>query len=436
MIMDNKITIKGITTWMICTLFFMYEFLLRTMMGTFQPQLMHDLDLTSVQFALLSTTVFQLIYATMQIPIGVILDQLGIKKTLLIAAILCTIANLGFSLTHNFTIAIMFRMLMGLGSSCGFICLLVATYDWMPRKNSALFIGISQFIATLGPMLAAGPLRSLADSSITNWQQVFFILSLIGGVISILTLLYVDNNRQQRGKFIILARSSSILINLLHLIKQKRIWFIAIYSAFVYFSIEYLTENEGVAFLVKKGFSSTFSAYMITIAWLGYAIGCPLLGYFSDKIQRRKPFMVACSLMVLTSLMGIIYIPLNNEWLMICFALLGMGSGGSIIGFTTMAEQCKENSLAAGLGLNNTMIVLTTALTAPLIGHVLSRVNANDLLLSNYQNTFMIIMLFALGALVIALFGIKETFCKSTCENTILKSKLQSGTNALTLSNS
>lgn len=419
--MDNNITIKGIATWMICTVFFMYEFLLRTMMGTFQPQLMHDLHLTPMQFALLSTTVFQLIYAAMQIPIGIILDQLGIKKTLLIAAVMCTIATLGFSLTHNFIIAILFRMLMGLGASCGFICLLVATYDWMPRKNSALFIGVSQFIATLGPMLAAGPLRSLADSAITDWKEVFFILSLIGVVISILTLLYVDNNRQQRGKFIILTRSSSILINLLHLIKQKKIWCVAIYSAFVYFSIEYLTENEGVAFLIQKGFSSTFSSYMITIAWLGYAIGCPLLGYLSDKFQRRKPFMVACSLMVLTALTGIIYLPLNKELLVLCFVFLGMGAGGSILGFTTMAEQCKENSLAAGLGINNTMIVLSTAITAPLLGHMLSHgAIAKGLLLSDYQHTFMVIMLFALGALLIAVFGIKETFCKSTCENTIL----------------
>ncbi|WP_367608019.1 hypothetical protein [Legionella sp. W05-934-2] len=42
--------------------------------------------------------------------------------------------------------------------SFGFICLLISVYDWLPRKNAALFIGLSQFIGTMGPMLAAGPL--------------------------------------------------------------------------------------------------------------------------------------------------------------------------------------------------------------------------------------------------------------------------------------
>jgi len=417
MIHDNKITLSGIVTWLICTLFFMYEFFLRTVLGTFQSPLMDDLQLTSIQFALLSTTVYQLIYGVMQIPVGIIIDRVGLKKTLFTAILLCTIANLGFSYSHDFITAILFRMLAGLGSSCGFICLLIAIYDWMPRKNIASFIGISQFIGTLGPMLAAGPLNSLSFESSLGWRDVFFNLALIGGVISVLVFLYVKNNRQQRGKFIILAPSLSLATSLWRLIMQKQIWFIAIYSAFVFFSIEYLTENEGIAFLVKKGFSSTFSSYMITVAWFGYAIACPLLGFFSDKIQRRKPFLVLSALITLIALIGIIYAPIKNELLTISFALLGIGSAGSIIGFAIMAEQCTEDTLAAGLGLNNTMIVLSTALNAPLIGYILSR---HTLQLANYQNAFIVMILLVMTALFIVTFYIKETFCKSTRKNTIL----------------
>ena len=419
--MKNQISFKGMVTWSLCTLFFTYEFLLRTTLGTFQSQLMSDLHLTTVQFSLLSSTVFQLVYGLMQIPIGVIIDRVGLKMTLLTAAFLCTIANLGFSFSHDFLCAIFFRVFMGLGASCGFICLLISIYDWMPRKNTALFIGLSQFIGTLGPMLAAGPLSSLSDVSGIGWRQVFFQLSLVGAALSVLVFFYVENNRHQHNKFIFLTHSLSIFTQLLSLIKQKQIWFIAVYSACVYFSIEYLTENEGIAFLVKKGCSSTFSSYMMTTAWIGYALSCPFIGYFSDKIQRRKPFLVVTSLVTLLALTFIIYLPITNELLAISFALLGLGAGGSIIGYSIMAEQCTESSLAAGLGLNNTMIVIASALNAPLIGYLLSQVKtSHHVQLSNYQNAFMMMIVLAFSAAFIAIFCIKETFCKSACQNTIL----------------
>ncbi len=420
--MDNALTLRGTCIWLICALFFMYEFILRTILGTFQPQLMQDLYLTSVQFSLLSATGYQLIYGLMQIPGGMIIDRLGLKKTLCTAATLCTLASLGFSLTHNFTLAILCRMMMGLGSSCGFICLLIAIYDWMPRKHIALLIGLSQFIGTIGPMLAAGPLNSLSALSKITWRVIFYNLSVMGAIIGILVFLFVDNNRQPRGKFIVLSRSWSLIGNLLSLMKQKQIWLIALYSASIYFSIEYLTENEGITFLVKKGFSATYSAYMLTTAWLGYAIFCPIIGFLSDKTQRRKPFLIACSLSMLLALIGIIYLPIHEHVLAICFALLGMGAGGSALGFAIMAEHCKEDLLAAGFGINNTLIVIMSAVISPLIGHLLSHFIAKTgTQLSNYQDAFTIMPMLSIIAVLIVIFYIKETYCKSACSNTILE---------------
>lgn len=34
---QDKITLKGTVVWLICVSFYFYEFLLRTVLGTFQP---------------------------------------------------------------------------------------------------------------------------------------------------------------------------------------------------------------------------------------------------------------------------------------------------------------------------------------------------------------------------------------------------------------
>src|SRR3990167_7016977 len=246
----------------------MYEFVLRTVIGTFQTSITHDLHLAPFSFSLLSTTGYSLIYALMQIPVGIITARIGLKKALFTAVIICTISTAGFAMSYQFSMAMLCRIIMGFGSSFGFICLLIAVYDWMPRRSIAFYIGVSQFIGTMGPMLAAGPLNSLSQTTVIGWRAIFFCLTAIGLTIAILTLLFVKENRLSRKKFIILTKPDAIIRSMLSIIHQKQIWFIALFSACVYFSIEYLPENVGVEFLIKKGFSSTFSSYMITLTWL------------------------------------------------------------------------------------------------------------------------------------------------------------------------
>lgn len=422
---EPQVTIRGLVIWGVCAFFFTYEFLLRTVLGTFQFPIMKELHLSPLRFALLSSTSYQVIYGLMQLPVGIIADRFGLKKSLLFAVLVCGAANIGFAFAHQFMPAVFFRLLMGFGSSFGFVCLLIAVYDWMPRKNIALFIGLSQFIGTMGPMLAAGPLNMLAEAGTLSWRTFFMMLAASAAVIACLVLAIVDNKRQTTGKFLILSRTSSIKDNLRRLMSHPQIWFIALFSSSVYFSIEYLSENEGTSFLMKKGFSSTFASYMITLAWLGYALCCPFLGFLSDKLEQRKPLMIATACMLFLALVIIIYFPIGPIGMVVCFFLLGLGASGQSIGFAVIAEYCKDSYLAVGLAFNNTMIMVCAAINAPLMGYLLARhtpVKAGiGYSLAMYHHAFIVMIGLVLLAVILSVYCIQETFCKSMRQNTVLK---------------
>ena len=161
---------------------------------------------------------------------------------------------------------------------------------------------------------------------------------------------------------------------------------------------------------------------MITVAWLGYAISCPFLGFFSDWLQMRKPVMIFAALAMILGLFGIVYLPLGATGTMACFFLLGFGAGGQSIGFAIIAEQCKEQYLAVGLAFNNGMIMLMAALNSPFIGYVLSKVSGSDTghTLANYREAFMILVILAGLSFLLSTFFIKETFGKSMKETTRL----------------
>ncbi|WP_243830498.1 MFS transporter [Allofrancisella inopinata] len=395
----------------------MYEFLLRTILGTFERQIITDLNLSLFTFSILSSTAYQITYGLMQIPVGVITDKLGLKKTLSLAILICVLGVGLFSLCNSFTAALIYRMTIGFGASFGFLCLLIAVYDWLPHKHIGLYIGLSQFIGVMGPMLAAGPLDSLSQAGGIGWRFISITLATIGLILAAVTIIVVKNNNQELNKVIILSSPSSIVSEIKGLFSNTQIWLIAIFSATTYLAIEYLSENTTKSFLELNGYSSQLGSYLITIAWLGYGLGCPGLGFISDTLKRRKPIMTFAICLTFISLVTIIFFPINKLVLYISFICLGFGASGQSIGFAIIAEQCKPKHRATGLGVNNFLITLSVAIGSPIISSTLGMLsNGNKVSICDYKISLSILLIFTAMGIVISIFFIKETFCRSTKE--------------------
>ncbi len=412
---------KSILIWSICVLFFVYEFFLRTVLGAYQTSIIQDLHLSLFQFSILSTTLFCLIYGFMQIPVGFIVDNIGLKKSFVIGCSNCAIATLGFAYSDNYDAALFFRVLMGFGASFGFICLLISINDWIPHKYRAIFIGTSLFIGTLGPIIGAGPLSILANNPKYNWHFIFFMLSIFGFVLTVLGFFFVENKKQQNDQYVFIRKPEKLSKSLKILFSKSQPFIIAILSATLYFSIEYLSENEGRRFLILKGLDIKHASYMLALSWVGFAIGSPVFGFLSDFLQRRKLIMVIAAVFGFISIVTIVYSPLlaTLPW---AFFLLGISASGQSIGFATITEQFIDKFVAIGLGLNNAVIMSFAAINAPFIGYFFDKISANgNLTLHDYQLVLSILVIASLVAVILSVFFLKETFCKSAVNLTYLK---------------
>ncbi|AJI52493.1 MFS transporter [Francisella philomiragia] len=420
--MNNRLSFLAITIWLTCAVFFMYEFLLRTILGTFEHQIISDLDLSILTFSILSSTAYQLTYGIMQIPVGIITDKLGLKKALTLAILVCALGVGLLGVSNSFGAALVYRVMIGFGASFGFLCLLIAVYDWLPHKHIGLFIGLSQFIGVLGPMLAAGPLESLSQAGGIDWRYVFIILAIIGVVLAGITIVIVKNNDQSgesgKNRFIILNTPTSVMKEIQSIFYNKQIWLIAVFSATTYLAIEYLSENATKSFLSLNGFDAKFSSYLITLAWLGYGIGCPTLGAISDRIKRRKPVMIFAICLTFVSLATIIFFPINQAILYLSFICLGLGASGQSIGFAIIAEQSSSGCRAAALGVNNFLIMLSVGVGSPIISEVFDLFSnqGKNPSITSYQTSLSLLLVFTALGVLISIFFIKETFCRSKKE--------------------
>ncbi|HET6627605.1 MAG TPA: MFS transporter [Nocardioidaceae bacterium] len=130
-----------------------------------------------------------LVYAGMQIPVGVLLDRYGPQRLLVVGALVMTLAQFGFALTGSFTGALLARIFVGMGDAMVFISVLRIIASWFPSMRNPVLTQFTGLIGQCGALVAAIPLaRSLAAF---GWTDTFMASAAVGLVLGLLVVLVV-----------------------------------------------------------------------------------------------------------------------------------------------------------------------------------------------------------------------------------------------------
>lgn len=413
------ISTLGLIIWSVAAFFFLYEFFLRTFVGSVAHQVIPDLHLNAESFGIIGS-VYYIAYGLMQVPVGILIDKFGLKSIMLFATVTCVAGTWLFSASEGFYSALLSRLLMGIGSSFAFVCLLTTVVTWLPKTRFGFFAGVSQFIGTMGPLLAGGPLIAFIHQEHESWRMVLNQIGLLGVGIVLAVLFFVrEKPRDANSGVITLNHRISFRQNTLSLLKNKQAWFIALYTASSYVGMELLGAIWGTEYLQARGFSQAISADIISIAWFGYAIGCPLLGALSDMSKRRKPTLMACAVLGFAATSLLLYSSLsNNAWFCaVLFCLIGIAASGQNIGFAAIAEHTAPEIRATTMGFNNGCTVFFSA-SLPFLISALIR---SDDLVNSFTLAFSVLPLLYLIAMVVSTCFVHETYCKPQKETILLQ---------------
>ncbi|GAA1150963.1 MFS transporter [Streptomyces hebeiensis] len=133
-----------------------------------------------------------LVYAGMQIPVGLLVDRLGTKKVLTIGVVLFTVGQLGFAFSPSYGMALVSRALLGCGDAMTFISVLRLGTRWFPARRGPM---IAQFAGLIG---MAGNLVSTIVISRTlhglGWTATFAGSALAGAFVLVLVLLFLKDH--------------------------------------------------------------------------------------------------------------------------------------------------------------------------------------------------------------------------------------------------
>ncbi|MBT2468037.1 MFS transporter [Streptomyces sp. ISL-66] len=95
-----------------------------------------------------------LVYAGMQIPVGLMVDRLGTKKVLTLGAVLFTAGQIGFALSPSYGMALAARALLGCGDAMTFISVLRLGTRWFPARRAPLMAQLAGLVGMAGNLVS------------------------------------------------------------------------------------------------------------------------------------------------------------------------------------------------------------------------------------------------------------------------------------------
>ncbi|MEU0835003.1 MFS transporter [Streptomyces sp. NPDC005969] len=133
-----------------------------------------------------------LVYAGMQIPVGLMVDRLGTKKVLTLGAVLFTVGQLGFALSPSYGMALASRALLGCGDAMTFISVLRLGARWFPARRGPLIGQIAALFGMAGNLVSTLFIARALHSF--GWTATFAGSAAAGAVVLVLTLLFLKDH--------------------------------------------------------------------------------------------------------------------------------------------------------------------------------------------------------------------------------------------------
>jgi predicted MFS family arabinose efflux permease len=164
------------------------SYLYRVVNVVIAPNLVSDLGVGPSALGLLTATYF-ISFASVQLPLGVLLDRFGPRK---VEAFLLIFAGLGafiFARSGTLTGLVIGRAFIGLGVAACLMAAFKAYVLWFPKRWWPLANGFQMASGGLGALAATTPVE--AALQITDWRGVFTILALVTLLVAVVIFLLV-----------------------------------------------------------------------------------------------------------------------------------------------------------------------------------------------------------------------------------------------------
>ncbi|MEU8233591.1 MFS transporter [Actinoplanes sp. NPDC048967] len=324
--------------------------------------------------ALASFAVLQLlVYAGLQVPVGVLLDRFGSLRLVVGGAVIMAAGQALMAFSDGITGAVVARVLVGAGDAMTFISVLRLVPQWFPGRRVPVVTQLTGLVGQLGQVLSAVPLAALLAGP--GWTTAFISAAAAGIFVAVVALVALHDSPQRRvssGEALTLRQLGSDLASAWrHPGTRLGLWthFTTQFPGTVFALI------WGYPFLVAgEGLSRGTASVLLTLFVLtGMAAG-PVVGVLVQRHPLRRSWLVLGVIAANALGWGLIIAWPGRAPLAVLVVLvlaLGLGGPGSMIGFEFARTFNPPNRLGTATGIVNVGGFVASLVSILLVGLIL-----------------------------------------------------------------
>lgn len=391
--------------WGLTALYYFYQYALRSAPSVMMPQLSEAFGVSALGVASI-VGLFYYGYSPFSLVAGAAMDQLGTRSVLPTASALVGVGALLFS-TGRSDIASVGRVLQGAGGVFALVGAIYIATKYFPASRAATLVGATQMFGmaggsagqfVVGPMIGGG----------LEWSRFWIGMGIAGLGIGILLFVFLPKEeRRKRPDYwlsstmesfrVVFSNPQSILCGLI-----AGLLFIPTTIFDMVWGVRYLQEAHGVnyATAVMRSASVPF----------GWIIGCPLLGFISDRLGRRKPVIIGSAAALLACVAWILFGRAGFFPAYVVGLITGVASGAAMLPYTVIKEANPPQFGGTATGVINFLNFTFSAVLGPVFGGLLQHVSGGSgpMEKGHYQSAFTP-LLFGITIAIVLSFFLRET---------------------------
>lgn len=391
--------------WLLTAIYYFYQYALRSSPSVMMPQLSEAFGVSTLGMASI-VGLFYYGYSPFSLVAGVAMDNFGPRKVLPLAACVVGVGAFLFA-TDSSGVASTGRILQGAGGVFALVgAISIATKSFSASRVATL-VGATQMFGmaggsagqfVVGPMISGG----------MPWQYFWIGMGIAGLGISVLLFIFLPKEEaiaKSRTSLADITRSFRVVF------KNPQSILCGLISGLLFIPTTIFDMVWGVRYLQEAHSLDYASAVMRSAAVpFGWIIGCPLLGFVSDRLGRRKPVIIGGGAALMACLIWILFGHTGVFPSYVVGLLAGVASGAAMLPYTVIKEANPPQYGGTATGVINFLNFTFSALLGPVFGWLLHRISggATPMEREHYQTAFAPLLIGVAIAIALTVF-LKET---------------------------
>jgi MFS family permease len=244
-----------------------------------------DLDIGFLQFMYSFPNIFTVVIG------GFIIDRLGLRKALMIFAVLSFIGPAITAATGHLSIMAAGRLIFGMGAESLNVAVTTALARWFRGKELSFAFGLNLTASRLGTFAALNS-PTWARWAYANWRTPFLIalafsaLCLVGAVVYWAMEEWAEKNYD-------LGKVSTDKVVFADLFKFGLSYWLIVALCVVFYSAIFPFQTFAVKFFIEAhGTSREFGGFLSSMLTLFAMIATPIFGLWVDRVGKRALLMM------------------------------------------------------------------------------------------------------------------------------------------------